>query len=47
MSGYYNAAADSSVLNYDRLQTNSAKVMTYCKSHKSATLPNVIRKVAK
>jgi hypothetical protein len=47
MSGYYNAAANSSVLNYDRLQSNSARVKTYCKTHKSATLPNAIQEVAK
>lgn len=46
MSGYYNAAANNSVLNYDRLQTNSALVMTYCKTNKSATLPTAIQKVA-
>jgi acid stress chaperone HdeB len=47
MSGYYNAAANSSVLNYDRLQSNSGKVATFCKTHKSATLPNAIQEVAK
>ena len=47
MSGYYNAAANSSVLNYDRLQSNSARVMTYCKTHKSGTLPDAIQEVAK
>jgi acid stress chaperone HdeB len=31
MSGYYNAAADSNVLNYDRFQRNSAKVVGCCK----------------
>jgi len=47
MSGYYNAAANSSILDYDRLQSNSARVTTYCKEHKSATLPNAIQEVAK
>jgi len=47
MSGYYNAAANNSVLDYDRLQSNSARVMTYCKTHKSATLPTAIQEVAK
>jgi hypothetical protein len=47
MSGYYNAAANSSVLDYDRLQGNSARVMAYCKTHKSATLPTAIQEVAK
>ena len=37
MSGYYNAAANSNILNYDRSQKNSAKVAAYCKSHKSQT----------
>jgi len=43
MSGYYNAAANSSVLNYDRLQKNSAKVLAYCKKNKSKTLPTAIK----
>ena len=45
MSGYYNAAANSNILNYDRLQNNSAKVATYCKSHKSQSLPTAIKNV--
>jgi len=45
MSGYYNAAANSSVLNYDRFQKNSAKVTAYCKQKKnrSKTLPTAIK----
>ena len=46
MSGYYNAAANSNVLDYNRLQRNSAKVMAYCKKHKSDTLPTAIKKSA-
>jgi acid stress chaperone HdeB len=46
MSGYYNAAANSNVLDYDRLQRNSAKVMAYCKKHRSDTLPTAIKKSA-
>jgi hypothetical protein len=46
MSGYYNAAANSNILNYDRLQSNSAKVAAYCKNHKSDTLPTAIKKSA-
>jgi acid stress chaperone HdeB len=46
MSGYYNAAANSNVLDYDRLQRNSAKVMAYCKAHRSATLPTAIKNSA-
>ena len=34
MSGYYNAAGNSNILNYDRFQKNSAKVTNYCKTHK-------------
>ena len=43
MSGYYNAAADSNVLNYDRFQGNSAKIAAYCKKNKSKTLPTAIK----
>jgi hypothetical protein len=46
MSGYYNAAANSNVLDYDRLQGNSAKVTAYCKNHKSDTLPTAIKNSA-
>jgi hypothetical protein len=45
MSGYYNAAANSSVLNYDRFQKNSAKIAAYCKKNKSKTLPTAIKNV--
>jgi hypothetical protein len=44
MSGYYNAAANSDVLDLNRLQKNSAKVMAYCKKNKSDTLPTAIQK---
>ena len=43
MSGYYDAAANSSVLNYDRLQKNSAKVLAYCEKNQSQTLPTAIK----
>jgi hypothetical protein len=43
MSGYYNGAANNSVLDYKRLQTNSAKVAAYCKKNKSKTLPTAIK----
>ena len=46
MSGYYNAAANNDVLDYNRLQKNSAKVMVYCKKRKSDTLPTAIQKSA-
>ena len=43
MSGYYNGAANSNVLNYDRFQGNSAKIAAYCKKNKSKTLPTAIK----
>ncbi|HEY2757168.1 MAG TPA: HdeA/HdeB family chaperone [Pseudolabrys sp.] len=46
MSGYYNAAANNNVLDYDRLRRNSAKVAAYCKRHKTDTLPTAIKKSA-
>jgi len=46
MSGYYNAAENSNVLNYERLQRNSAKVLAYCKNHKPDSLPTAIKKSA-
>jgi uncharacterized membrane protein YjdF len=45
MSGYYNAAANSNVLNYDRFQKNSAKITAYCKKNKSKTLPTAIKNI--
>ena len=44
MSGYYDAAANNNVLDYDRLQKNTAKVMAYCKKNKSDTLSTAIQK---
>jgi hypothetical protein len=44
MSGYYNAAANNDVLDLNRLQGNTAKVMAYCKKNKSDTLPTAIQK---
>jgi acid stress chaperone HdeB len=45
MSGYYNAAANSSVLNYERFQKASAKITAYCKQKKNRTktLPTAIK----
>ena len=43
MSGYYNAAASSSVLDSDRLQRNAGAVAAYCKKNKSRTLPTAIQ----
>ena len=45
MSGYYNADANSNILNYDRFQGNSAKIAAYCKKNKSKTLPTAIKNV--
>ena len=45
MSGYYNAAANSNVLSYDRFQSNSAKITAYCKKNKSRTLPTAIQNI--
>jgi acid stress chaperone HdeB len=46
LSGYYNAAANNNVLDYNRLQKNSEKVIAYCKKRKSDTLPTAIQKSA-
>jgi hypothetical protein len=46
MSGYYNAAASNSVLDYNRLQRNSRAVVAYCEKKKSRTLPTAIQKSA-
>ena len=43
MSGYYNAAANSNVLSYDRFQRNSAKITSYCRNNKSKSLPTAIK----
>jgi acid stress chaperone HdeB len=43
MSGYYNAAANSNVLNFDRFQSNSAKVTAYCTTNTSQNLPTAIQ----
>ena len=45
MSGYYNAAANKNVLNYDRFQKNSAKIAAYCRKNKSKTLPTAIKNI--
>jgi hypothetical protein len=47
ISGYYNAAANNNVLDYNRLQRNSAKVEAYCKRYKSDNLPTAIKKSVK
>ena len=46
LTGYYQAAANTSVLDYQRLQKRTAKVSRYCKSHKAQTLPTAIRNTA-
>ena len=42
MSGYYSASTNSGVLDYNRLRKNAAKVASYCKTHKSESLPKAI-----
>ena len=42
MSGYYNAAANSDVLDFNRLEANTAKVLAYCKKNRSHTVPTAI-----
>ncbi len=43
LSGYYNAAANSHVLNYERFQKNTARVAAYCKKNGSKTMPTAIK----
>jgi hypothetical protein len=45
MSGYYNAAGNSNVLNYDGLQRNTAKITAYCNNNKSKMLPTAIHAI--
>lgn len=46
MSGYYNAAANNDVLDFNRLEANTAKVFAYCKKNKSHTVPTAIKNSA-
>ena len=43
MSGYYNAAANTDVFDYNRLQRNFRTVVASCEQKKSRTLPTAIR----
>jgi len=43
MAGYYNAAANSNVLNYERFKKNSARITAYCKKNRAKTLPTAIK----
>jgi hypothetical protein len=43
MSGYYSAAANNSVLDYDRLQKNTATLGQYCQKNKKTSLPTAIK----
>lgn len=43
MSGYYNAAANNDVFDYNRLQRNFRKAVAYCEKKKSRTLPTAIQ----
>jgi acid stress chaperone HdeB len=45
LGGYYNAAAKSSVLKYDRFQKNTKRITAYCKKNKSKTLPTAIKNI--
>jgi hypothetical protein len=42
MSGYYSASTNNAMLDYNRLRKNAAKVASYCKTHKSESLPKAI-----
>lgn len=46
MSGYYSASKNNNVLDFNRLQRNSDKVLAYCKKNRKNTLPTAIQKVA-
>jgi len=45
MSGYYNAAANSNVLNYDALRENTAKITDYCNKNRARMLPTAIHAI--
>lgn len=45
LSGYYSAAANNNVFDYDRNQKSVAAVGQYCKKNKKASLPTAIRTV--
>jgi acid stress chaperone HdeB len=47
MSGYYNAAANRDILDFKRLEANTAKVLAYCKKNKSMTLAGAIDKIVR
>ena len=42
MSGYYSAAASNDVLDFKRLEANTAKVLAYGKKNRSETIPSAI-----
>jgi hypothetical protein len=42
MSGYYNASRGNDVLDLQRLEANSKRVLDYCKRHKSTSLTKAI-----
>jgi hypothetical protein len=43
LSGYYNAAGNSNVLDYDRFKENIAKITAHCRTHRSQSLPTAIK----
>jgi hypothetical protein len=47
MSGYYSASKNIATIDFNRMEKNSARVLAYCKKHKSATLPTAIRNSAR
>jgi len=46
MSGYYSASRNNDVLDFQRLQKNTDKVIAYCRKHKADPLPKAINKSA-
>ena len=46
MSGYYSASRNNDVLDFQRLQKNTDKVIAYCRKHKADPLPKAINKNA-
>jgi hypothetical protein len=47
MSGYYNASRGNDVLDLQRLEANTKRVLDYCRRHKSEPLSKAINVSAK
>ena len=43
MVGYYSGAFNNTVMDYNRLQRGTAKVVAYCRRHGSSNLPTAIQ----